>query len=138
MFVIGIRKLEGYDKGYIEAALDTDGSIGIYHIKGKNKFSPRVKTSFYNNNIDLLWKIAKILGKGRPYSTMRNVWQLDYHNQDSYEILTQIELVVKEKKRFIALEIIENKMRMNRYTPKLIRDAYKDMMNDLVALATCQ
>ena len=121
-----MKILTDYEKGFIEASIDTDGSILLYNAKvkiTKKGWSPRIILVFYNNSIQFLDKIQKILGTSKNYikkksNISKNInYELRYHHADCRCILPQLRLVIKEKRRILALEILEFiKHGTNQYT----------------------
>lgn len=124
-----IHFLNPYERGFIEAFLDADGCIHLY--KDWNKY--RVRISFSNKNKRVLEKIRNILGVKRKIYENRGTGlkELRLNGRDEiYNLLDQIELVVKEYKRLVALEIL-NTYLCSGGKPKPILEAFKEEMNDL-------
>lgn len=102
--------LSPYERGFIEGFLDADGCItlGSY---GKNRRTPRFNVSFSNNSVDILNKIQKILGINKSLvlketGSFKN-YQFALSPKESYALLKQITLVVKEHRRKIGIECYE-------------------------------
>ena len=114
---IPIAKFTDYERGFIEGFLDADGSIVVG--LPSRYVSCRIRVKFFNNDVLLLEKIISIMGKKKRIhsygsdTTLRHKklryrpFAVVYANRDAYEILSQITLVSKEKKRQMALRILE-------------------------------
>ena len=103
-----LKKLNDYEKGFIEAFLDTDG--GIYLAKGKH-IKQGVVVTFFNNNRKLLEKVVKILDLKDPVFVEKKNKNISYELRIRQvaivkPLLEQITLVIKEKRRKIALELL--------------------------------
>lgn len=109
-----MRVLNEYERGYIEAFLDADGCISVYRNKKDcDRSRPRVEVGFYNNNLAVLEKISSILGiSANIYKKEVNRVNPSYtlkvtKKAEQYELLKQLNLVVKEERRKIALRVLE-------------------------------
>lgn len=126
-----MKELNGYERGFIEASIDTDG--GIYLERKKNTLHIAVRIRFFNNSKEFLDKIQEILGTNKNYvrrkgSRNKNLI-LGYSNNDCRWILPQLKLVIKEEKRKIALELLESiRNGNNQYT---ITDVHKEKKSEL-------
>jgi hypothetical protein len=101
------RTLTEYEKGFIEGFLDADGCITLN--QGRN-LKPKVIVCFANNSIEILEKIAKIIGEVKPprLISKRPGYELRIQRQSVVKnILSQISLIVKEPRRKIALKLLE-------------------------------
>jgi len=103
--------LNNYEKGFLSAALDTDGGVYIYKMKRKHfpYWQIIIKMAFYNNSIQYLDKIQQILGTNNNYvhSNKNKCLTLAYYSNTCRVILPQIELVIKEGIRKKALKMLE-------------------------------
>ena len=106
-------KLSEYDRGWLEAALDGEGSIAFYRHKDKTTkgFRWQLRTQLYNTNRAFLER-AKLLIGGRitekvpsmPNSKMGYTLQVSTRSMG--EFLPQLNLIIKERQRLLSLEII--------------------------------
>jgi len=110
-----MKVLSDYERGYIEAFIDSDGSISVYrNSKNPDRFRPRVDVCFHNNCLEVLDKIAEMLGletriyKKQKSNRVNPSYTLKVTKKiDQYELLRQLQLVVKEERRKIALKVLE-------------------------------
>jgi hypothetical protein len=141
-------KLSDYQKGYIEAMIDGEGCICLSKPKKKTRdFTLRPEIKITNTNLDILLKIKRILNKKcsvnivkRPYPN-KPQWATCYllrlHSDGASEILSQIKLVIKEKKRKIALKVMkvlkERKGGFGTWNPNykddVLKKYYKEFLN---------
>lgn len=105
-----MRKLNDYEKGFIEAFIDTDGSITIGKPRRK-EIIPHISVRFSNNSKEILEKVMKILGIRKNLQThskkKRHCYTLLLSRRESVALLKQIKLVVKEDRRKAILELYE-------------------------------
>jgi len=101
--------LSDYERGFLEAGIDFEGCIGLYkHIRKCGKgFSWEAMVTIDNTNRDILEKVKLIChGKG-CISTTHNVYGAVYHYRIPVmilrDILPQLSLVIKERKRQLLL-----------------------------------
>lgn len=135
-----INELNDYERGFIEGALDADGSITLSKGSSKRKHfsTPSIVVVFSNNNREWLLKIQKILGKKVALTHKKGTKNFDmkYTSWNAYWILKQIRLIVKEPRRLIAIEIFDTVQEhggggTNQHT---CDDEYKNKINELVEL----
>lgn len=116
--------LTEYERGFLEAAIDADGCIGIWVRKPvdndhrrrlKSRWRPYVIVT--NTNLAFLEKIKSICGN-RGFirkSTYRKARQRNWKDGYAYvltieamrEILPQLHLTIKEERRLLCLEFLE-------------------------------
>ena len=110
-----IRQLSLYEKGFIEAALDGEGTIGLYKEKTekvRRGFCWRVRCQISNTNKLWLEKIKRIIGAGhigKDYRHRENHHQcytLYLSANVTRQLLPQIKLVIKEKRRVLTIEAL--------------------------------
>jgi len=125
-----MKPLSDYEKGFIEASIDTDGSIGL---SKKQQGIIVIELSFSNNSLEYLDKIKQMLNttnksvlkKGtKNYTVKVGVTTMKW-------LFPQIKLVVKENKRIVALKMMDIK---NTYHSKGIKnpDEYRKKMYALM------
>ena len=144
-----MKNLSKYEQGFIEGFLDTDGSIFVCKTERKTKYRRkwviRVYVTFVNNSKDLLEKVKNILGLeqkniliGQKATIMKAPTNSkEYHTKDTFrlslshseirELLPQIELVLKEKKRQKALVILDY---LSKYDYKRKNDTNYNLQRD--------
>jgi len=109
------RTLSDYERGWLEAAIDGEGYIGIRLIKLKRHASSievHARVAITNTNTQFLERARSIAGAG-------NIWKYDRHNPlhkprytleihaDSLRwLLPQLRLTIKERQRILFLEYL--------------------------------
>jgi hypothetical protein len=99
----------GFLNGFISGMLDADGTICM-----KNRPSPNIVVSFYNDSQVLIQRIREIIGEEKTnlYIDARNgkiSYNLTVKARYMEEVLSSLRLVMKEDKRLIAIEYIRAK-----------------------------
>ena len=114
-----MRELSDYERGYIEAFLDTDGTLGAYmgYQQYKNSLSPNlaIRIDFINTDIKILEKVIEIIGPGRisenenngNFKSTKPIFRLMYTIKVADWLLPQLELVIKDDKRRAIMEVIK-------------------------------
>lgn len=112
-----MRELTDYEIGFVECALDTEGSIFLSkHFRSGRHYSPRAY--FGCNNPLLVGKVADICGcGGRLYpavkkgytsswgiTTRKTVYRYELSRDEIDEILPQLQLIEKEEQRLLVIE----------------------------------
>lgn len=139
------RKLTAYQRGYLEAAIDFEGSLTVRKLKSKNGYShgysidPRGYIS--NTNIQLLEKVQKIVGDGsivlhNDYVKKKknNNWKPAYKYQFSRaslrRLLPKLNLIDKERQKKLVLRALTIIKRGGRYyTGKRLPDkSYQELV----------
>jgi len=108
-----------YEKGFLEAALDGEGTIALYRNHNRCWHSQRgfhwiSYVAITNTNYEFLEKIKEICGGGRLYLKTRKNTPRNQKAQYIYEmnrgvmkgILPQINLTIKEKQRRLLVEAL--------------------------------
>jgi len=113
------KTLSDYEKGFLEATIDGEGTVSLYcnHNKSWSSYRgfswvPFVAVS--NTNLGFLEKVKEICGGGRLYLKTRKNPPRNQKAQYIYEmnrgvmrhILPQISLVIKEKQRQLLMEAL--------------------------------
>jgi len=107
--------LTQYEKGWLEAAIDGEGSIGIGKDSGKERASPAyfVQVAVTNTNRDFVEKAVDICGEGtvsvrRGTSTLsgRPIYLYWIPIKVLRVVLPQLKFTVKEKQRLLAIELL--------------------------------
>lgn len=101
--------MDDFDRGFISGFLDADGSIIIRKLKSG---SATVAVQFYNNNIDTLVYLQEKIGK--EYCSLyvtdkgdRMSFSLNVKKAMLLDLLKQLNLVMKEKRRVLAIKLLE-------------------------------
>ena len=114
-----MKILSEYEKGFIEAAIDCDGSLSLikdtyhkdhgYRKRMKRGYYIRITMSFSNNSLELLGKIQDILESNLTPALAKGTknYNMVYRHTVLRWLLPQIELVIKEQRRKIALQILD-------------------------------
>lgn len=106
-------KLSQYEKGFVEAFIDTDGSIylsKVKRIRGKG-YTPKIALDFSNNSIKILEKIKEILNQEHRKLTLKKGsknYKISFRHGIIRKLFPQIRLVIKEDKRKKSLEILKH------------------------------
>jgi len=107
-----VKRLDDWERGFLSAAVDTDGSIYMSNPVASNTFDLRI--NFSNNDKTLLQKILDILDLdlkiSRKKGSKNHVITLSHYVLRW--LLPQLTLVVKEWKRKIGisyLDVIDNR-----------------------------
>lgn len=100
--------LSDFDIGYLSGMLDADGSITVSLVKGKY-LSVRIR--FYNNNLDIIERLKSMIGEEycSVYVNDRSgkvEYALSINNGGRIKLLSAMKLIMKEKRREIAIEIL--------------------------------
>lgn len=112
--------LSEYQKGWLEAALDGEGSL--YFVKNKDKtvrrgFVWKVIVNISNTNKAFLEKVRDICGGGTPVIPSKGkspnwkpYWKQVYYwrmtNSQIEEILPQLDLIIKREHSLLILEVL--------------------------------
>jgi hypothetical protein len=101
-------KIEYYDKGWIEALIDGEGSLSLIkekraHFKAGCTYKPRLNIS--NNSLELLKKARAVIGAG-CIMRKKKLKQLDVSSNGLRFLLPKIQLIVKEKQRRLLLDAL--------------------------------
>jgi len=126
-------KLTEYERGFIEACIDTDGSIFIEkhkNQKGTESYYPVV--SFSNNSVKLLNKIKKILKVNNKLILKKGSknYKFAIKSHKALNLLKSISLVVKEEKRLKLIrlgEISTSRYGRNQYDREFLDQTKKEI-----------
>ena len=124
-----MKNFSNYERGFIEAFLETDGCISISIIKNKitkRNWVFRIKLEFCNNSTDLLNKLKKMLEIGIINHSYCKCKKLVINASDCKWILPQLSLTFKNKKKVLALKILDH-VKIGSYKSK----EYENKMNEL-------
>ena len=106
-------ELTNYQKGFLSAFLDERGGIFLaYHggrKKGKGIYYPTINIMLKSSSISLLGKVRDMLGIGKSFNKRRGQYVLILGELESEELLRQVDLIRREYRRLVALEIIDIK-----------------------------
>jgi len=112
-----MKKLTSYQKGYLEAMIDGEGSLAVRKWKSSKyrsgyEYVPLCTIS--NTDYKLLFFIKKIIGNGsivihdRPkQKNHKQPWRYNMTRNTMRVILPQLKLVIKEKQRKLVLKALE-------------------------------
>lgn len=112
--------LTHYERGFLEAAIDADGCIGIWRRKQKDEYHKRRLKSLYrpyvrvtNTNLAFLQKIKSICGDQGfivNYKATQPNWNDGHHYTMPIKLITRIlpelKLTIKERQRLLLLEFL--------------------------------
>ncbi len=105
--------LTQYEKGWLEAAVDGEGSISISFQKQKTSPRPNIRVimSISNTNRDFLVKAQHLFGAGSichktPDGNRKGAFVLSVHARMIREILPQLDLIIKKRQKELALETL--------------------------------
>jgi hypothetical protein len=138
--------LSDYQRGFIEGMLDGEGCISLCRPKNQKAYlvlHPEIKIT--NTNYDILNKISKMIDNRCSINKRKSLsikhkpcYLLRIHSDAATEILSQMKLTIKEKKRKIVLKVFEilrkrqhgfGRWNLNYKNKQIIR-YYKEFYND--------
>jgi len=144
---LGLFHLSSYDKGFLEATLDTDGMVGLH--LDKRQFKPRVDVT--NTNLSFLLRVKAICrGFGVIYQNNGGCTS-DLIDREKclalYRycmpatlqrvILPQLKLTIKEPQRRLlieALRLIKQRRGRGSWKKEYIRNRLKEIHDEIVKL----
>ena len=113
-----MKALTDYEKGYLEAVIDAEGSLTIRKLKARKyragyEFSPMGFIS--NTNKLFLEKIKSIIGSGsivvhQKYGSEKNYkpsFRYQFPRKILRELLPQLNLIVKKRQKELVLRALE-------------------------------
>lgn len=109
------RELSEFERGYVSAFLDGEGSLWISKSGSAAHESYIPYISFSNTNLAVLERLQSIIGAGKIRLPHRNashwgtkpVYALDIYVRNVIKtLLTQLELIIKKKQKDFMLEFI--------------------------------
>jgi hypothetical protein len=102
-----MKKFNEYEKGFLEAFIDTDG--GIYATKRADGGTVYLHVTLFNNCKELLDKVQMIIGSNKNYIKKeykdRYNYELRYHGKQAAKILKQLNLILKEPRRKLLIQM---------------------------------
>ena len=115
-----VKQLSDYEKGWIEAAIDGEGSLYFGKTKSKRYkrgFTWNFCVEIANTRLSFLEKAIEVVGEGKIYEMgtsfrrcgfqARKVYRFSLEKRNSIEaLLFQIRLSIKEKQRLLMLEAL--------------------------------
>lgn len=111
-----LKKLNDYSRGFLEAAIDGEGTLGLYKEKtcrSTRGFTWKVRCQISNNNKEWLEKIRMLTEAGYINNGIdhknplhRPSYCLFFRVAEIRQLLPQIHLVVKGERQKIALETL--------------------------------
>ena len=116
--------LSDYDRGWVEALIDSEGSFTISRQVNKGKYRAgmtwKVRLNIGNTNREFLLRAQNLIGGtiqtiGRKNPNHKTAYELQLYSSGLRVLLPQIQLLVKEKQRLAFLEILSilKQRRMN-------------------------
>jgi len=123
-----MKELTDYERGYLEAIIDGEGSIYI-SIDYRNRehrikrgYTVTIRCIISNNDINLLNKVKNIIGSG---NVVKKHGSGIYKNNINYEVrfnhdvqrwlLPQLNLIVKKERQKLAIQLLETLKYKNQY-----------------------
>lgn len=111
------RSLTEKQFGYLGGILDADGSIIVTRNKGESFY---VRVVFYNNSFEIIEYLIDLIGEETSIYKNDRSGKIEYHlivkNGTRLWLLENVELIFKEPKRILAIEMI--KAQMNKETER--------------------
>lgn len=107
----GMNKIWIYNKGWIEALIDSEGSLSLLkekrvHFKAGYTYKSRLNIA--NKNRELLEKAKKIISGGAIIGpNKKGLYNLDVSANSIRQILPKIKLINKEKQRRLLLKALD-------------------------------
>ena len=106
--------LSDYEKGFIEALIDSEGCLTINFLKQKTSSNFRIRCllEITNVNLEILQKARKIIGgniilkKLKP--PRKDVYVLHVSHNNLRKYLPLLDLIVKKRQKEIVLEVLKN------------------------------
>ena len=122
-YLLGLRKhrfplkeLDDYTRGFLEAAIDGEGTLGLYKEKtcrSKRGFTWGIRCQISNNDKGWLERIKALTGAGAIYNGSKHEnprhkpsYCLWFRVAEIRQLLPQIQLVIKAERQKIALEAL--------------------------------
>jgi uncharacterized protein (DUF1778 family) len=104
--------LNEYEKGWLEALFDGEGSLSLSYGKQKTSDRPRIdiRMDISNTNLEILEKAKKIMGGGSISSftsfndNRKKRYRLCVRTKIIRNILPQLDLIVKREQKKLLLE----------------------------------
>lgn len=146
---IPILQISEHDKGWLEAAIDCEGSIGVYiqkDARAKNGFHYIPKTTISNTNLRLLEKFEELFpiglwtirDKRTRNPTHKTCYTLVFSNRLARAVLPRLKLIAKERQRILLLEFLElsirNQTHIGRATPEMVWRRMTEIHNEMKVL----
>ena len=100
-----VRKLDEYERGWIEAAIDGEGSFLLRKTKHNNW---HCTLEISNTDKRFLEKAKKMIGDGKIYSSYEKKerrFQL-FRRNALIDLLSQLSLTIKERQRILIIEAL--------------------------------
>ncbi len=108
------KKLTEYERGWIEALIDGEGSLSLCY--GKQQTSPRyridIRIDISNTNLEILEKAREICGGGSISSfesfndNRKKRYRICFRSSIIRNILPQLDLIVKREQKKLILEAL--------------------------------
>ena len=129
-------KLTEYQKGYLEALLDTRGYIFMTYFegpkKGRDKYYPAVNIMFKSSLMQVLEKAGNILGIRKGFNRRGQLYTLTLGVLESENLLKQITLIKREHRRLVALEIFKTEKKWDIGFQDEVKSEHRDEIDGLL------
>ena len=103
-----------YEKGFIEALIDSEGclTVGFDKQKTSSNFRIRCLLEITNINLEILQKAQKIIGGNILHKKLnpprKDVYVLHVGHNNLRKYLPLLDLIVKRRQKEIVLEVLKN------------------------------
>jgi hypothetical protein len=131
-----MKKLNDYEKGFLEGLIDGEGSLIIHKDKRKDcklGWTPHIRITISNRNKQLLEKARNMFGGGYIIRKPDDSYELRVGPNLTRKTLPQLNLIVKEKRKIKVLNILNLlKVGRNQFTyDEFSRQKLIEEFNDL-------
>ncbi|MCE7734700.1 MAG: hypothetical protein GPJ54_07480 [Candidatus Heimdallarchaeota archaeon] len=116
-----MKVLTEFERGYLSASIDTDGSLSLYKNKSKayRGWKAEISLSFSNNSVSYLTRICDMIGSKVKLVEKKNSknYKISFRHNVLRWLLPQLELTIKENRRLYAIKILNHfKKGINQHT----------------------
>lgn len=129
-----MKNLSEYERGYLSASIDTDGSLSLYKNKSKayRGWKAEITLSFSNNSEKYLIRLCNMIGSRVKLVKKKNSnnFKISFRHNVLKWLLPQLKLTIKENRRLYAIEILNHfRKGINQHTNS---PEYEKRLQDLV------
>lgn len=107
-----MKSLSDFERGFLSLAIDTDGSFYLIKVKSTTKrdWKIEISLSFSNNSQEFLNFIQNIIGSDLKLVRKKGSknYKISYRHKVLKWLLPQLELIIKENRRKIAIKILNH------------------------------
>lgn len=104
-----MKNIKQYDKGWVEALIDGEGSLSLIKQKGKSYkcgYTLKPILNIGNNDIRLLKQAQQIIGGGNICFCKRGIYSFTINSNILRHFLPKINLITKENQRLLLIQAL--------------------------------